>query len=79
MIVFLGWKNVDRTSNHVERNNRVFRMLQKTRYKRRKVYTIEKAIELELYARMLVHPLCSPILRDRYIPSESLYQQKMVA
>ncbi len=53
MIVFLGWENVDRTNNHVERNNRVFRMLQKTRDKRRKVHTIAKAIGLELYARML--------------------------
>ncbi len=53
MIVFLGWENVDRTNNHVERNNRVFRMLQKTRYKRRKTHTIEKALELELYARMV--------------------------
>ena len=43
MIVFLGWENVDRTSNHVERNNRAFRMLQKTRYKRRKDHTIQKA------------------------------------
>jgi hypothetical protein len=57
MIVFLGWENVERTNNHVERNNRVFRMLQKTRYKRRKVHTIEKALELELYRRMLQHPL----------------------
>ncbi len=79
MIVFLGWENVDRTSNHVERNNRVFRMLQKTRYKRRKVHTIEKALELELYARMLVHPLCSPTLRDSHIPSERPYRQKMAA
>ncbi len=79
MIVFLGWKNVDRTSNHVERNNRVFRMLQKTRYKRRKVHTIEKAIELELYARMLAHPLWSPTLREKCRPPESLYRQKMAA
>ena len=57
MIVFLAWENVDRTNNHVERNNRAFRMLQKTRYKRRKQHTIEKALELELYARMLRHPL----------------------
>ena len=57
MIVFLGWENVDRTNNHVERNNRVFRMMQKTRYKRRKTHTIEKALELELYARMFGHPL----------------------
>jgi hypothetical protein len=72
MIVFLGWENVDRTNNHVERNNRVFRMLQKTRYKRRKVHTIEKALELELYARMIVHPLYveAPILREVFIPLE---------
>ena len=79
MIVFLGWKNVDRTSNHVERNNRVFRMLQKTRYKRRKIHTIEKAIELELYARMLAHPLWSPTLREQYSPPESLDQEKIAA
>ena len=71
-IVFLGWENVDRTNNHVERNNRVFRMLQKTRYKRRKVHTIAKALELELYARMIVHPLYveAPILREVFIPLE---------
>jgi hypothetical protein len=57
MIVFLGWKDGQPTNNHVERNNRVFRMMQKTRYKRRKTHTIEKALELELYARMLEHPL----------------------
>src|SRR5215813_974919 len=57
MIVFLGWEHGQRTNNHVERNNRVFRMMQKTRYKRRKTYAIEKALELELYARMLEHPL----------------------
>jgi hypothetical protein len=79
MIVFLGWTNVDRTSNHVERNNRVFRMLQKTRYKRRKIHTIEKAIELELYARMLTHPLWSPTLRKKYRPPEHLYRQKIAA
>ena len=57
MIVFLGWENGERTNNHVERNNRVFRMMQKTRYKRRIAHTLEKALELELYARMLEHPL----------------------
>jgi hypothetical protein len=56
MIVFLGWENGERTNNHAERNNRVFRMMQKTRYKRRKVHTLEKALELELYTRMLEHP-----------------------
>ena len=53
MIVFRGWEKVERTNNHVERNNRAFRMLQKTRYKRRKQHTLEKALELDLYARML--------------------------
>ena len=57
MITFLGWENVERTNNHVERNNRSFRMMQKTRYKRRKKHTIEKALELNLYARMVKHPL----------------------
>jgi hypothetical protein len=56
MIVFLGWENGERTNNHVERNNRVVRMMQKTRSKRRKVHTLEKALELELYTRMLEHP-----------------------
>ena len=44
MRIFIGesdrWENVDRTNNHVERHNRVFRMLQKTRYKRRKVHIV---------------------------------------
>ena len=57
MIAFLRWENVESTNNHVERNNRVFRMLQKTRYKRRRTHTLEKALELDLYARMLKHPL----------------------
>jgi hypothetical protein len=56
MIVFLGWENGERTNHHVERNNRVFRMMQQTRYKRRTVHTLEKALELELYTRMLEHP-----------------------
>ena len=64
MIVFLGWENVDCTNNHVERNNRVFRMMQKTRYKRRKTHTLEKAVELELYARMMQHPLYQAELKE---------------
>ena len=55
LIVFLGWENGERTNNHGERNNRVFRLRQKTRDKRRKAHTLEKALELELYARMLAH------------------------
>ena len=57
MIAFLAFENVDCTNNHVERNNRSFRMLQKTRYKRRKQHMIQKALELNLYARMLKQPL----------------------
>jgi hypothetical protein len=69
MIVFLGWDGVDRTNNHVERANRVFRMLQKTRYKRRKAHTLKHALELDLYARMLRHPLYHPV-RGKAAPSE---------
>jgi transposase-like protein len=61
MIVFLSHgKNAQRTSNHVERNNRTFRMLQKVRYKRRHKETIKMAIELDLYERMLHHSLFQP-------------------
>jgi hypothetical protein len=67
-IVFLGWENGPRTNNHVERNNRVFRMMQKTRYKRRKPHTIEKAWELERYARMVEHPLYRENIRELRIP-----------
>ena len=35
-------------------------MLQKTRYKRRTDYTIRMAIELDLYERILQHPLFKP-------------------
>lgn len=66
MIVFLGWEDMERTNNHVERNNRAFRMLQKTRYKRRKQHTIRKALELDLYARMMEHELYDP--NCAYIP-----------
>jgi hypothetical protein len=79
MIVFLGWENVDRTNNHVERNNRVFRMLQKTRYKRRKDHTIAKALELDLYARMLRHPLYEHHFRARHIPFQEESILKMAA
>jgi hypothetical protein len=57
MMVFLGWDHGQCPNQHVERNNRVFRMMQKTRSKRRKTHTIEKALELERYARMLEPPL----------------------
>ena len=64
IITFLGWEDGERTSNHVERNNRSFRMLQKTRYKRRREHTIRMSIELDLYARMLKHPLFGLRLRE---------------
>ena len=79
MIVFLGWENVECTNNHVERNNRAFRMMQKTRYKRRKDHTIKKALELELYARMLQHPLYQCKTRDVPACKKEKSSLKMVA
>jgi len=67
MIAFLAFENVDATNNHVERNNRTFRMMQKTRYKRRREHTIQKALELDLYARMLKHPLYKNRVRKRHL------------
>jgi transposase-like protein len=76
MIVFLRYgDDAQRTSNHVERNNRSFRMMQKTRYKRRSERTIRMAIELDLYARMLRHPLSK---HHAAIPL-SLYQTELEA
>jgi hypothetical protein len=79
MIVFLGWEDGERTNNHGERNNRSFRMMQKTRYKRRKTHTIEKALELELYARMLAHPLYSHNVRQLPTVSQKTAILKMAA
>ena len=67
MIAFLAWENVDCTNNHVERNNRVFRMMQKTRYKRRRTHTIRMALELDLYTRMLNHPLYPTCLQQKIV------------
>lgn len=67
MIVFLAWEEVDCTNNHVERNNRVFRMMQKTRYKRRRTHTIRMALELDLFARMLRHPLYPIFLQQKIV------------
>ena len=47
-IAYLGLPGLERTTNHIERKNRRFRMLQKTRYKRRKPHTIVNAMKLEL-------------------------------
>jgi hypothetical protein len=79
MIAFLEWDHGQRTNNHVERNNRVFRMMQKTRYKRRKTHTIEKALELELYARMLEHPLYRHNVRELPLLSREKSVLKMAA
>jgi len=79
MIVFLGYDHIDCTNNHVERNNRAFRMMQKTRYKRRKRHTIEKAIELQLYARMLGHPLYPHYIREALVSSQEISIPKIAA
>lgn len=76
MIVFLGWDGVDRTNNHVERTNRAFRMLQKTRYKRRKVHTLKQALELDLYARMLRHPLYGSATGKKARPENAVPTQR---
>lgn len=57
MIVFMKYTNLDRTNNHVERGNRSFRMLQKTRYRRRHRRTILLALELHVLRRWRKHRL----------------------
>jgi len=57
MIVFMAYENLDRTNNHVERGNRSFRMIQKTRYRRRRTRTIMLALELHVLRRWRKHPL----------------------
>lgn len=57
MITFMKYENLDRTNNHVERNNRTFRMMQKTRYKRRSAKTIETAIWLDIMRRWEKHTI----------------------
>jgi hypothetical protein len=47
-IAYLTYPELPRTSNHVEGKNRRFRLVQKTRYKRRKAHTIVNAMKLEL-------------------------------
>jgi hypothetical protein len=54
-------------------------MMQKTRYKRRKTHTIEKALELELYARMLEHPLYRHNVRELPLLSRETSVLKMAA
>jgi hypothetical protein len=57
LVVSLSWHHVPRTSNHVERKNRAFRMVQKTRYKRRLPQMIKRAYWLHLARAWGRHPL----------------------
>jgi hypothetical protein len=57
LIVSLSWYRVPRTNNHVERCNRAFRLVQKTRYKRRRHYMIKRAYWLHLLRDWQDHPL----------------------
>ena len=57
LVVSLSWHHVPRTSNHVERKNRAFRLVQKTRYKRRRPYMIKRAYWLHLVRAWERHPL----------------------
>jgi len=79
MMVFLGWAHGQRTNNHAERHNRVFRLMQQTRYQRRKPHTIEKALELALSARLLEHPLYRHSIRELRIPCREKAHLKMAA
>jgi len=51
LISFLKSDDGQRTNNHVERKNRGFRMIQKTRYRHRTQARIEQAIRLDLARR----------------------------
>lgn len=57
LIVSLSWHRVPRTNNHVERKNRAFRLVQKTRYKRRLPHMIRMAYWLHLQRDWQLHPL----------------------
>jgi len=57
LLVSLSWHHVPRTSNHVERKNRAFRLVQKTRYKRRRPHMIKRAYWLHLVRAWERHPL----------------------
>ncbi len=69
LIVSLSWHHVPRTNNHVERKNRAFRLVQKTRYKRRVPHMIKRAYWLHLLRDWKEHPLandcCAKPLRIR--------------
>ena len=66
MIVFLGRDDdAERTTNHVERNNRAFRLVQKTRYRRRRPHTIELALWLHVCRAWRRHPLYGQTINAR--------------
>lgn len=65
MIVFLSHPRAERTNNHVERNNRAFRLVQKTRYRRRRTHTIELALWLHIARRWRKHPKYQLTLKTR--------------
>jgi hypothetical protein len=65
MIVFLSHPRAERTNNHVERNNRAFRLVQKTRYRRRRTHTIELALWLHIACRWRKHPKYQLALKSR--------------
>lgn len=48
MITFLEYRNLDATTNHVERTNRWFRKRQKTHYRNRKERTIRNMLNADL-------------------------------
>jgi hypothetical protein len=50
LVLFLNYENLDRTSNHVERDNRRFRKRQKAHYRLRLRETISNALNLKVQA-----------------------------
>ncbi len=48
LTLFLEFENLDRTSNHVERDNRRFRKRQKCHYRLREFETIRNALNMKL-------------------------------
>lgn len=75
MIVFLAYENLDRTNNHVERGNRSFRMMQKTRYRRRRTRTLMLALELHVLRHWREHPLHAARAR----PAKRLKRRRLPA
>jgi hypothetical protein len=59
MVTFLEYKNLDATTNHVERTNRWFRKRQKTHYRNRKERTIRNMLNADLMrsATKPLHPV----------------------